>query len=159
MELNIFSAARLLGVDINVNEQKLKQRWRELVKEHHPDKGGDQKFFSNLNNAHELLQKYIKQRSSPTNYPKSDFSVSRTYINVHFEDDFVNSILDQMIFGIDPDLAVFIKQATQKNETKKNETTNDERKHDQADERRKSSTVRYTHRIRIRRKKNQTSNK
>eukprot|EP01006_Ploeotia_vitrea_P018137 TRINITY_DN49404_c0_g1_i1.p2 TRINITY_DN49404_c0_g1~~TRINITY_DN49404_c0_g1_i1.p2 ORF type:complete len:298 (-),score=26.55 TRINITY_DN49404_c0_g1_i1:1081-1974(-) len=45
----------LLGVDRNVTKTELKMYFRAVVKEYHPDQGGDSDLFKRLHNAYELI--------------------------------------------------------------------------------------------------------
>jgi curved DNA-binding protein CbpA len=45
----------VLGVKPTSTEDQIKQAYRKLAQEHHPDKGGDADFFQELNNAYSVL--------------------------------------------------------------------------------------------------------
>jgi hypothetical protein len=48
-------ASRLLGVPTTASDQVIKQAYRRLVREHHPDRGGDPGSFDRLQRAYERL--------------------------------------------------------------------------------------------------------
>lgn len=49
----------ILGFDSKPSEDKLKNRYRELVKKYHPDKpDGDSEFFEAINEAYKMAKKY-----------------------------------------------------------------------------------------------------
>lgn len=48
-------AAMVLGVDVDAPEDKIKDHSRELLKEHHPDTGGDEESFKAVMNAKATL--------------------------------------------------------------------------------------------------------
>jgi curved DNA-binding protein CbpA len=48
-------ASRLLGVPTTASDQVIKQAYRRLVREHHPDRGGDPGAFDRLQRAYERL--------------------------------------------------------------------------------------------------------
>mmetsp|Transcript_31117 Transcript_31117/g.89980 ORF Transcript_31117/g.89980 Transcript_31117/m.89980 type:complete len:415 (-) Transcript_31117:68-1312(-) len=45
----------VLGVDKNADEKEIKKAYRKLAIKHHPDKGGDEHFFKEINAAYEIL--------------------------------------------------------------------------------------------------------
>jgi len=45
----------ILGVDENATQEDIKKAFRELAKTHHPDKGGDEQRFKEINEAYETL--------------------------------------------------------------------------------------------------------
>lgn len=52
-------AAIILGVRHDATENEIKSAYRSMMKEHHPDKGGDPEFAAKINNARDnLLRKY-----------------------------------------------------------------------------------------------------
>lgn len=52
-------ASIILGVRHNATEAEIKSAYRSMMKEHHPDKGGDPEFAAKINNAKDtLLRKY-----------------------------------------------------------------------------------------------------
>jgi len=46
---------KILGVDRNASEDDIKKAFRRLAHEHHPDKGGDQQKFKDINEAYQVL--------------------------------------------------------------------------------------------------------
>ena len=46
---------QILGVDSNASSAELKSAYRELVKKHHPDAGGNQELILGINAAWEIL--------------------------------------------------------------------------------------------------------
>ena len=53
MSLNPYQT---LGVSSNASSQEIKDAYRNLVKQHHPDAGGDQQKIIELNAAWEVLR-------------------------------------------------------------------------------------------------------
>jgi len=46
---------KILGVEKNASEEEVKKAFRRLAHEHHPDKGGDQQKFKDVNEAYQIL--------------------------------------------------------------------------------------------------------
>jgi len=51
-ERNLYS---VLGVSRNADTSEIRSAYKQLAKEHHPDKGGDPEKFKELSQAHEIL--------------------------------------------------------------------------------------------------------
>jgi molecular chaperone DnaJ len=45
----------ILGIQKNASQDEVKRAFRTLAKEHHPDRGGDEKKFKEVNNAYQTL--------------------------------------------------------------------------------------------------------
>lgn len=52
----------ILGVTRDASEDEIKKAFRRLAHEHHPDKGGDQKKFKDLNEAYQILSDKEKRQ-------------------------------------------------------------------------------------------------
>ncbi len=50
-------ALSILGLPPNATRQQIKRRYRVLAKQHHPDRGGDQRQMQRIIAAYELLMK------------------------------------------------------------------------------------------------------
>jgi molecular chaperone DnaJ len=46
---------KILGVDKNASEEEIKKAFRRLAHQHHPDRGGDEKKFKEINEAYQVL--------------------------------------------------------------------------------------------------------
>jgi curved DNA-binding protein CbpA len=57
----ISEALSVLGVDIKTDPKDIKKKYRELVKKHHPDAGGDEKTMSKITVAYERLTSLSKR--------------------------------------------------------------------------------------------------
>ncbi len=51
-------ARKILGLPVRTTRKEIIQRYREVVKNFHPDKGGDEERFKEVNEAYELLMEY-----------------------------------------------------------------------------------------------------
>ena len=45
----------ILGVDKNADDQTIKKAYKRLAMQHHPDKGGDENKFKEINEAYATL--------------------------------------------------------------------------------------------------------
>ncbi|MGI1679178.1 MAG: DnaJ domain-containing protein [Cellvibrionaceae bacterium] len=52
-----YNAFLVLGLPVGSSTQKIKQRYRKLAAEHHPDKGGNKDTFIKIQEAFEVLKK------------------------------------------------------------------------------------------------------
>jgi plasmid maintenance system killer protein len=52
----------VLGIQKTENEEIIKKAFRELAKEHHPDKGGDEEYFKKINQAYEMCMKWANTK-------------------------------------------------------------------------------------------------
>lgn len=53
---------KMLGVDKGASKEEIKQAFRKLAHQHHPDKGGDEKKFKEINEAYSVLSNDEKRR-------------------------------------------------------------------------------------------------
>jgi len=53
---------KLLGIDKNASKEEIKQAFRKLAHQHHPDKGGDEKKFKEINEAYSILSNDEKRQ-------------------------------------------------------------------------------------------------
>ncbi len=63
----------VLGVDKNANQEEIKKAFRKKAHEYHPDKGGDEKKFTEINEAYQILGKADK-RAQYDQFGSSAFS-------------------------------------------------------------------------------------
>jgi len=74
----------LLGVDRNADPATIKKAYRKLAMKHHPDKGGDESKFKDINKAYETLSD--PQKKAEYDNPHAGFSFSSQSFN--FDDIF-----------------------------------------------------------------------
>jgi DnaJ family protein A protein 2 len=60
MSKNLYS---VLGVNRNADTAEIRTAYKQLAREHHPDKGGDPEKFKDLQQAHEILSDDSKRRN------------------------------------------------------------------------------------------------
>lgn len=61
------NACVVLDLEGTINENQLKQKYRELALKHHPDVGGDTEQFKKINSSYELLSKITPLVCSKSN--------------------------------------------------------------------------------------------
>lgn len=71
----------ILGVSKNSTPDEIKQAYRKLVKEHHPDRGGDAEHFKKINEAYEILKDQQKKSEYDTPRPEFKFTSSNANMN------------------------------------------------------------------------------
>jgi len=62
---------KMLGVNKEASKEEIKKAYKELAKEHHPDRGGDVDKFKEINEAHEVLSDDTKRQEYDN--PMPDF--------------------------------------------------------------------------------------
>ena len=55
-----------LGVSENASNKEIKQAFKQLAKQHHPDRGGDQRKFKEANEAYDTLKNQTKRQEYDT---------------------------------------------------------------------------------------------
>jgi curved DNA-binding protein len=56
----------ILGVEKTASEKEIKMAFRKLAHQHHPDKGGDERKFKEINEAYQTLSKADKRKQYDT---------------------------------------------------------------------------------------------
>jgi len=56
-KVGLLEAYKVLGVEMFANMTAIKKAYRDLVKKHHPDRGGNKDKFIEIQNAYEMLTK------------------------------------------------------------------------------------------------------
>ena len=99
----------ILKVNQNANSEEIKKAYRELVKIHHPDKGGDPKAMLEINSAWEILKKKdnklkfnnnYNQNNSTNKYKKENNQYSKSNdIKIWFKNTYlpIDKLLGQII--------------------------------------------------------------
>ena len=59
---NVREAAAILGVEETASEELIQQAWQDLIRQHHPDHGGDPDKAQNINTARDILLKNRQSR-------------------------------------------------------------------------------------------------
>lgn len=54
----------VLGIEPTTDINVIKKAYRQKAKQHHPDMGGDELSFTNVNKAYEIILKYIEKNSN-----------------------------------------------------------------------------------------------
>jgi DnaJ-class molecular chaperone len=80
---------QILGIDRNATESDIKRAYKKLASQHHPDKGGDQEKFKEIQKAYDVLKDPEKrqQYDNPSpfqNGPHGDFDFSHDIFSQFF---------------------------------------------------------------------------
>lgn len=98
----------ILGVDKNASQDEIKKAFRKKAHEYHPDKGGDEKKFNEINEAYQILGKAEKRAQYDqfgsagfSNDPSQGFSGFQQAGGINFEDlgDMFGGFSDMFGFG------------------------------------------------------------
>ena len=57
---SIQQALEVLGLPPMISQKELKERYRELSKRYHPDRGGSHEEMAQINRAYKILQNYME---------------------------------------------------------------------------------------------------
>lgn len=77
----------ILGVAKTATQDEIKQAYKQLAKEHHPDHGGDNNLFAQINEAYETLRNPQKRAEYDQPKPQYNFR-SEDFRGANFEDIF-----------------------------------------------------------------------
>ena len=64
----------ILGVPRNASEKELKQAYKKMSMRHHPDRGGDEAKFKEVNEAYSTLKDPVKRRQYDNPQPQYNFN-------------------------------------------------------------------------------------
>lgn len=70
-----------LGVDKKASPEELKRAYKKLAMQHHPDRGGDQKTFQEINEAYDTLKDPAKRQQYDNPQPRADFNMNSQNMN------------------------------------------------------------------------------
>ena len=103
MEKNLYEE---LGLKKNATKSEIKSSYRSLVKQHHPDAGGEKERFLAIQNAWEILNDPIKKEQ----YDKNFFSSSSSFdsLNENWEHEFNSKKYNSSIK--DKEVEIWIKE-------------------------------------------------
>jgi molecular chaperone DnaJ len=73
---------KILGVSKEADKEEIRKAYKELAKEHHPDRGGDADKFKEINEAHEILSDDKKRQEYDDPMPDFFGSVSNIFRGV-----------------------------------------------------------------------------
>lgn len=83
---------KILGVSKDASDKEIKKAFRKLAQKHHPDAGGDEDKFKEINEAYEVLsnpekRKVYDQVGTGTNFYGAQGNAGNPFAgqNVHFE--------------------------------------------------------------------------
>ena len=70
-----------LGVNKSASPEELKRAYKKLAMQHHPDRGGDQKTFQEINEAYDTLKDPAKRQQYDNPQPRADFNMNSQNMN------------------------------------------------------------------------------
>lgn len=79
-----------LGVGKSASPEEIKKAYRQKVKEHHPDKGGDAEYFKRINEAYDTLKDPVKKQEYDNPQPQYQYQYNSQNMN-----DIFNSFFGQ----------------------------------------------------------------
>ena len=74
----------VLGVSQTASEDEIKQAYRKLVKQHHPDRGGDEEKFKTINEAYDNIKNPPQQERSQGFHNQNDMRGFEDLFKQHF---------------------------------------------------------------------------
>lgn len=75
---------KILNVSKTASQDEIKNAYKKMVREHHPDRGGDQELFKKINEAYETL----KDKDKRNEYDRPQYDRQNSYQNFHANDIF-----------------------------------------------------------------------
>lgn len=96
-----------LGVDKKASPEELKKAYKKLAMQHHPDRGGDQKTFQEINEAYDTLKDPEKRKQYDNPQPQADFNMNSQNMNDIFNSFFGGGMRQQM--RRNPDVTINVR--------------------------------------------------
>jgi len=100
---------KTLGVPKSATQDDIKRAYRKLAKEHHPDRGGNQKLFQQINEAHDTLKDPDKRKQYDNPQPRADFNMNAQNMNDIFSSFFGGGMQQRMRRNADMTINVRVK--------------------------------------------------
>ena len=86
----------ILGVSKTASDSEIKQAYKKLAKEHHPDRGGDTEKFAQINAAYDVLKDPTKRKEYDNNGSQRRYTTSNNFTGHNFSEfDFFNDFFEQ----------------------------------------------------------------
>lgn len=94
----------ILGVDKTATKEEIKKTFKKLSKLHHPDKGGDEEKFKEINEAYSVLSDDAKRRQYDNPSPFSGFGDDPNDIINRMRERFRQGFNTEQTFRINPNI-------------------------------------------------------
>ena len=82
---------KTLGVNKSASPEEIKKAYKKLAMQHHPDRGGDQRTFQEINEAYDTLKDPAKRQDYDNPQPQNDFRYNSQNMNDIFSSFFRQS--------------------------------------------------------------------
>lgn len=84
----------ILGVSKSSSSEEIKQAYKKLAKQHHPDRGGDSNFFSQINAAYDVLKDPVKKQEYDNSFQRR-YTTTNNFNQNEFDFNFFNDLFEK----------------------------------------------------------------
>lgn len=91
----------ILGIQKTASADEIKQAYKKLARDHHPDRGGDSKKFAEINAAYDVLKDPAKRQEYDHSFQRR-YTTSNTFTANEFDFDFFNDFFEKTFRNYSP---------------------------------------------------------